>query len=762
LAHKDYKYIGKNVSKVDGFAKVTGEAKYVGDLFFPGMLYGKILYSQVAHAEITGIDVSKAVKLPGVKVVLTYEDAPKNKYTPTGHPYPDDTPLDMLILSKRVRYVGEPVAAVAAVTEEIAKEAAALIEVEYKELPRILTIEEAQARKIEIHEGTKNIAGQTSYEIGRLNEGFNQSDYVFDDKFETQIVQHCSLETHVSIVTYELDGSLVVYSSTQIPFTLRRLLSNSLQIPVGKIKVVKPFVGGGFGSKQDMCQEAINALLAIKARKPVKLEFDREEDMVSSRTRHSMSLEVKTGVTKEGKILARQLKVCSNTGAYSSQGHAVTLNISSVFPVLYPAPNLGFEGTTYYTNLPVAGAMRGYGIPQLTFAVEAHMDNIANKLNLDPIKFRLLNMCQKGYINPTNGVCLESFALPDIIELGRGLSKWHEKRVEETREVDESVRRGTGMACFAYASCTTPDLCEVAGAKIRIVEDGRVILLIGAADIGQGSDTVFAQIVAEELGISMESIKVIGVDTDVCPMDLGAYASRQTYVGGLAVKEAAVKCREKLLDMACKQFSVPIENLECDNGFIIDKFSKETIAGISELSLMSCYNKEKPFEISEEVYNSPKTNAYSFGVNFAEVEVNMKTGEVEVKGIWAIHDSGKIMNPTLAQGQVFGGVCMGIAYALLEELIYDSNTGRILNNNLLDYKIPTIMDVPPIHITFVETEEPSSAYGVKSLGEPPILSTAPAVRNAILNATGIGLNSLPMNPQRVLKAIKEKPSMQVR
>ena len=747
-----YKYIGKGIAKVDGVAKVTGEAKFTGDLYFPNMLYAQVLHSTIAHAKILKIDASKALELPGVVAIFTHNDVPKNKFTWTGHPYPDDTPLDSLILNERVRFVGDPVAAVVATTVDIAKEALSLIEVEYEEIEAILSMAEAMTKETEIHDGTKNIAGDTAYEIGNVTLAFEEAACIIEDEFKTQIAQHCPIETHVSIAIPEANGRVTVHSATQSPFTVRRLLSNALGIPVGNIRVIKSFVGGGFGGKQDMCQEALNAFIALKTRRIVKLEYTREDDIVSTRTRHSMVLKLKTGLNKDGKIIARKLKVMSNTGAYSAHGHSVVLNISSVFPVLYPSMDLSFEGTTYYTNLPIASAMRGYGITQLTYAVESHMDNIAKKINIDPIEFRLKNLCEKGYTGPKSGFDIKSFGLKEILDIGKIKSQWEQKRAQYSSEDDGVIKKGLGVACFAYASCTTPHLTEISSAKVQMNEDGSALLYIGAADIGQGTDTIFAQIAAEELGINIETIKVIAVDTDICPFDLGAYASRQTYVGATAVKDAAIKCKEQILEIASKKYEIAKQKLKISDGYICDENHKP-ITHISEITMEAFYEIGEAKIIHGVASNSPKTNAYSFGANFVEVEVDTKTGKVEIKKIWAIHDSGKIINPVLAEGQVYGGVLMGVAYGLYEE-IHISETGKVFNNNLLDYKIPTIKDVPPIEVIFVETEEPSSGYGEKALGEPPILATAPAIRNAILNATEVALNELPMNPQRVLQGIR--------
>lgn len=749
-----YHYIGNSIPRIDSLPKVTGAAKFVGDLKIPGMLYGKVLRSPYAHAIIKNIDTGRARELPGVITVLTYKDVPQNQYTSTGHPHPDDTPRDMRILDQKVRYVGDAVAAVAAETPEAARKALELIEVEYEVLPAVFTPEEALTGEApEIHHGTKNITGQNCYEIGDVHAGFTMSDLIIEDEFKTPVVTHCPIENHISIAYPEYDGRLTVHSSSQSPHILRRILGVALGMPIGKIRVIKTLVGGGFGGKQDIVQEPLNAALALASGKPVLLEYTREEEMSACRTRHSMQIKLKTGVSKEGKILAREMKVLSNGGAYSSHGHSVCLNIGSQFSPLYPTPNLRYQATTVYTNILVAGAMRGYGIPQLNFAIESHLDNIATKLNLDPIEFRLKNLCQTGDYDQYTGIAINSCGIQEMIEQGKWRTRWDEKRA--CTDHHGKKKKGIGMACFSYVQSTYPHQVELSGARIMLNEDGSASLFLGAADIGQGSDTVFAQMAAEVLGIPIDTIKVISADTDICPFDLGAYASRQTYVTGMAVKKAATACKNDILHVAAKLLNRSPDGMETCAGFVVDKESQEKLLNISEVTMNAFYDLKNPVTITHDAYFTPECNALSFGVTFAEVEVDQATGEIEVINLLCLHDSGKIINPQMAEGQVHGGASMSFGYGIMEQLLIDQQTGRVINNNLLDYKLPTIMDVPPIEAVFIETNEPSSAFGNKSLGEPPNLSPASAIRNAVLQATGIGFNEIPMTPERVLKKLRE-------
>lgn len=749
-----YEHIGRCYNDIHAVSKVTGQAKYVGDMKIEDMLYGKVLWSTKAHARIKRINTEKAKALPGVKTVITWEDVPRNNYCPAGHPYPDDSPQDMYILDNVVRFVGDSVAAIAADSPEIAARALELIDVEYEELPAILSIEDAlKEDAVEIHKDTKNICGQHSYEFGNVSKGFADSDLIVEDEFHTPIVQHCSIENHVSLARVENDGTLTIYSATQIPFHLRRILAHALGLPIGSIRVIKGFVGGGFGGKEDVCQEAINAVLALKTGKPVLLELNREEDIVSTRTRHSMIFKFKTGVSKDGKLLAREMHVFSNTGAYAGHGHCVVYNIDAQFPCLYPTPNIAFHGTTVYTNMPIASAMRSYGIAQYNFAMESHMDNIAKRLKMDPLELRKKNIVKEGFKDPQGYFTVSTCGIEDCLDKGEKLSKWKEP---PKAHQNKYVKVGKGMACFSYASSTFPYNAEMSGARIKMNEDGSIVLFIGSADIGQGNDTIMAQIAAEELGLSLDAVKVIAVDTDLCPFDMGAYASRQANICGMAVKKAAQKCRSILLDCASKVINVSSGELQLKSGWIINRTSGFKYMPIKDMVMEAYYSKGKSIAIDCEDYFTPGNNPLCFGAVFVEIEVDTGTGKIEVRNLWAIHDSGKIINHQTAQGQVHGGAAMGVGYGVLEQLLIDKKTGRTLNNNLLDYKLPTILDIPDIDVHFVETIEPSTAYGNKALGEPPCISVAPAIRNALLNALDLELNAIPLTPERVLRGIKEE------
>ncbi len=754
--------VGKSINRVDAAAKVTGKAKYTADFYEKNMLVGKVLRSPYAHAKVKSIDFSKAKALPGVEAVLTYKDVPQNLYATAGHPYTLDSRHgdfeDKTILTNKARFVGDEIAAVVAIDELTAKKALKLIVVEYEVLEPILTVEDALKKGApRIHADCENnIVSSFGYEFGNVEESLKEADHIFEDEFETGIVQHCQMENHVSYAYVDGDERIVIVSSTQIPHICRRIVGQALGIAWGKIRVIKPYLGGGFGSKQDIILEPLNAAMTLAVGgRPVKLELSREECMIATRTRHAFKCKFKTGVSKEGKVIALHVALISNTGAYASHGHSVAMAAGGKIKPLYSFKAMKFEPITVYTNLPVAGAMRAYGSPQIVFALESHMEDIAKKLDIDSLTFRKRNLRGKGWVDPLSGNKILTCGIEECIEKGKDLIKWEEKK-EKYKNQTGDKRRGLGMACCSYVSGTYPANLEIAGARIILNQDGSVQLQIGATEIGQGSDTVFAQMVAEVIGISVDMVHVISTqDTDVSPFDTGAYASRQTYVTGMAVQKAAEEVKEKILKFAHGIKDIPKEDLTIRDANIIYKNSGGIIMPLSELALQSYYNIAAASLITSDISKNCQVNAMPFGVTFVEVEVDMKTGKIEILEIYNVHDSGKIINPQMAEGQVHGGVSMGIGYALSEQMLFDKETGNPLNNNLLDYKLPTIMDTPNIGVSFVETYEPTGPFGSKSLGEIPTISPAPAIRNAVFDGTGVAFNSIPMNPQRVFEKFKE-------
>ena len=752
--------VGRSIPRVDGIAKVCGRAKYVDDFFERDMLHAKVFRSSIANGRVTRIDVSKARALPGVVSVVTYEDVPQHTFPTAGHPYNLDPKrrdvADRNLLTQRVRFYGDEIAAVVAMDEPTAEEALELIGVEYEEYDPILTAEDAMRDgAVEIHAGTRNIIGHTVYHLGNPDEAFAEADHVFEDEFKTSTVQHCALEDHIAYAYVDEHGRIVVVTSTQIPHICRRIVGQALGIPWGRVRVIKPCVGGGFGSKQDVVLEPLVAFLAtVAGGRPVKLGLSREETFIASRVRHAIHFRFKTGVKKDGTITARELKAVSINGGYASHGHSVVGNCGAKFRQLYSQRAIRFEATTVYTNMPAAGAMRGYGIPQVKFGLESHMENIARELGIDPVEFRLKNLNGEGYEDPLTGIVVRSNGLPECLAKGKHLIRWDEKKATYKGQTADQ-RRGLGVACFCYATGTHPVGMELAGSRIVMNQDGSVQLQIGATEIGQGSDTVFCQMAAETMGIPFEMVHVISrQDTDTTPFSTGAYASRQTYVAGMAVKKAAEQVKAKVLARAGSMLGIPPESMDVADAWVVYKNSGEKIRPLSEIALESYYHMDSSAPITADVTHNAGVNALAYGCTFVEVELDMAIGNVEVLEMYNVHDAGRLINPQLAKAQVHGGVTMGLGYALLEQLLFDPRTGKPLNNNFRDYKVMTAMDIPFIGVDFVETHDPTSPYGNKALGEPPAISPAPAIRNAILDATGIKLNELPMTPQHLLEKFK--------
>jgi xanthine dehydrogenase molybdenum-binding subunit len=747
---------------VDGVSKVTGKAQYVDDIYERHMLHAKVFRSTIANGLVKRIDVSKARELPGVTAVVTYEDVPAHTFPTAGHPYSLDPGhrdvADRNLLTRRVRLYGDEIAAVVAVDELTAEKAVRLIEVEYEEYMPILTADAAlRDGAVEIHEGTKNIVGDgNGYVLGDMEAAFSEADYVFADEFATSTVQHCAMENHSAYAYIDENGKVVVVSSTQIPHLARRMVGQALGIPWGRVRVIKPYIGGGFGGKQDVVVEPLVAFLTTVVHgRPVRLQLTREETFIASRVRHAIHFKLKTGVNQDGTLIARQAEGISLNGGYASHGHAIVSNSGAKYRGLYDQKAIRYEAVTVYTNMPAAGAMRAYGIPQIMFALESHMEDIARELQMDPIEFRLKNIIRPGWVDPISKMVAGSNGLAECIAKGKELIRWDEKQAFY-KEKSGQKRRGLGMANFVYATGTHPVGLEIGGARIVMNEDASVQLQVGATEIGQGSDTVFLQMVAETVGLPMSMVNIVSKqDTDITPVDTGSYASRQTYITGMAVKKAAEEVKRKALDYAWGMTDIPAGAMDIFNGWVVYRHNGEKIMPLADVALDSWYNTTFAAPITADVSNNARVNAFAYGCTFVEVEVDIPLGKVEIVEIYNVHDAGTVINPQLATGQVHGGVSMGIGYALYEQLLFDGKTGKPLNNNLLDYKLMTTMDTPDIGVEFVETYEPTGPYGNKALGEPPAISPAPAIRNAILDATGVKLNRVPMNPQYLVEKFKE-------
>ena len=753
--------IGKSVPRVDAYEKVTGRAKFTDDLVPPRCLVAKVLHATIGNGIVKSIDTSDAEALEGVVKVVTFYDVPDHCYPTPGHPWSVELAhqdvADRNLLTGRVRYYGDDIAAVVAEDEIIASRALKLIKVEYEEYPvEIHPRKSMYGSKPPIHFDKKdNVLARSNYFIGDVDKGMEQSETVVKGTYKTPIVQHCHIENPISYAYME-KGRIVVVTSTQIPHIVRRVIGQALGIPWGNVRVIKPYIGGGFGNKQDVLYEPLNAFLTMQVGgRPVKLDISREETFCNTRTRHSIEFDLAAGVDKEGKLLAKDMHSYSNQGAYASHGHAIAANGLTSWRLQYACPNIRGEAYTIYTNTPVGGAMRGYGIPQVCFAIESFMDDVANEIHIDPLEFRRKNLIrgyyEDAYLKPiaanTNGIF-------ECLEKGAEYIHWDEKRKAYAEQTGD-VRKGVGMALFSYKTGVWPISLEIAGARLSLNQDGSVQLMLGATEIGQGADTVFSQMVAEVLHTDMAHVHIKTVqDTDVSPFDTGAYASRQSFVTGTAVRHCAELLRDKILAYAATLLpEVDAKELRLEDNWIWA--GDEQAMSVAALAEESYYSLTNSSVLTAEVSEQVKKNTIATGCCFAEVEVDIKLGKIRILNIINVHDSGKLLNPQLAEMQVHGGMSMGMGYGVSEQLILDEKTGRPLNGNLLDYKLMTMLDTPDIKADFVEMDDPMGPFGNKALGEPPAIPGAPAIRNAVLHATGVAFNEIPLTPQRLIDGFKK-------
>lgn len=755
--------IGKNMTRVDAFDKVTGSARYTADLEPQGLLVAKVIRSTIANGVVKSFDLEEARKVPGVVKIVTCFDVPDIQFPTPGHPWSVETAhqdiADRKLLNTRVRVYGDDIAAVIAEDDIAAARAARLVKVEYEEYAPLLTVEDAMAEGASrLHdEKPGNVIAHSSFVVGEgtYGEAVKEEGLVEIEKdYRTQSVQHCHIETPISFAYME-KGRIIVTTSTQIPHIVRRVISQALGLPMGRIRVIKPYIGGGFGNKQDVLYEPLNAFLTTQVGgRGVRMEISREETLGCTRVRHAIEFKVKAAARKDGTLVARKLEAYSNQGGYASHAHAIVANSSNEFKQIYKDEKvLESDAWTVYTNLATGGAMRGYGIPQAAFAAECMADDLALALHMDPLEFRKKNCMRPGYVDPHTHVKCNTYGLAECMEKGREFIRWDEKRREYENQTGP-VRKGIGMAIFCYKTGVYPISLETASCRMILNQDGSMQLQMGATEIGQGADTVFTQMAAEVTGITEDKVNVLSTqDTDVSPFDTGAYASRQTYVSGMAVKKTGAIFKEKILDYAAYMLEKPQDTLDVRDNHIVDKETGTQLLPMEELATTAFYSLDRSVHITAEATSHCKTNTFATGACFAEVEVDMPLGKVKVTNIVNVHDSGKLINPKLAAAQVHGGMSMGLGYGLSEQLLFDAK-GRPLNDNLLDYKLPTSMDTPDLNALFVELDDPTGPFGNKALGEPPAIPVAPAVRNAVLHATGVAVDSLPLDPQKMVEHFK--------
>lgn len=757
-------YVGKNATRVDARDKVLGRTRYTDDLCDKGAYIAQVYHSTIAHGRVVSIDVSEAEKIPGVVKVFTCFDIKEKHYFPTaGHPWSTDPShqdvADRLILTEEVRFYGDDIAAVVAEDEVAAAKAIRAIKVEYEEYPFVLDVQEAMKDGApQIHKDyPNNILKHTTIRKGNYEEAIKEPGLVkVEGWYETPTVQHCHIENFICYAEMEGDRITVV-ASTQIPHIVRRVVGQALGVDWGKIRIIKPYIGGGFGNKQDVLYEPLCAWLCMQlGGHLVKLDIPREDTFVTNRVRHSIRSHIISWVRPDGTYAARKLEAFSDQGAYASHGHSIVAKGAGAFPQLYPCDNVEVDAYTIFTNKSVAGAMRGYGIPQAMWAVECHTEDVAARMGMDPVAFRRKNVMPVGFVDAFSKNELYHDSFNQCLDKAMDAIDYERKFKEYQNQTGE-VRRGIGVAVFWYNTAVWPISLETSSCRMVLNQDGSLQVQLGETEIGQGADTAYAQMTADVLGVPMSAVHIVSCqDTDVTPFGTGAYASRQTYTAGFSIRQTALLLRERILKYAHELTRMPPYNLDIVEGNIVRTTDKRVLMSLGELSTEALYSLTNSQHLSAESTAQIKSNAYSFGCTIAEVEVDIPMCRVKLLDIVNVHDAGTLINPALAEAQVHGGMSMGIGFGLSEKLMFDPKTGRALNNNLLDYKLSTFMDHPRLKALFVENPEPTSAFGTKALGEPPTCSVAPAIRNAVYQATGVGVNEAPVNPHNLFRRFTEE------
>jgi putative selenate reductase molybdopterin-binding subunit len=761
--------VGKPELKVDAPKLAQGKPVFTADLHMEGMLYGALLTSPHAHARIKRIDASRARMLPGVQAVLTHEDLPRIKHASGGQSYPQPLPYDQVCLEDKVRHEGDRVAVVAAETLRIAEKALHLIEVEYEVLPAVLDPEQAMQDGAPVihdeddtegvYDAQHNIVHHIEAEVGDVQAAFASAEHIFEGEYRTPKQQHAHLEPHVCITYFDEDDRLVIRTSTQVPFHIRRMVVPLVGLPVKKIRVIKPRIGGGFGNKQEMILEDLCSLLTIKTKRPVYMEYTRTQEFTSSRSRHPNILRYKIGVTN-GQVIAADLYLIGDTGAYGS--HALTVQMVGGFKglTLYNAPNLRFLCDVVYTNKPPAGAFRGYGAMQCQFGIEVLMEEIAEKLGLDVVAFKQANWIKIGepmYLSQALGEgregyeqCIESSGLEGCVAVGLEASDFYAKR-EAHRGQSGRFRHGIGMAVVMHGSGIAG--LDMAAATLKMNDDGSFNLLVGATDLGTGSDTILAQMAAEVLGIPVDDLIVYSSDTDFTPFDKGAYASSTTYISGEAVRKAAIQIRGQIQMHAARMLGIDpsVQLILQDRKVLAPDGRSISLADVALSSLHQRDQHQIMATASHMSYKSPPPAA----AQFAEVMVDTETGDVTVERLLMVVDCGRVINPLTASGQVEGGMAQALGFALYEDLLFNQN-GHLMNARFGSYHVLKADEVPVMDVIFVQTEEPSGPFGAKSVAEVSIDGVAPALVSAIHDAAGAWIRELPATPERVLKALDRK------
>lgn len=757
------KYVNQPIRKKDAMALVTGKPVYTDDIAPKDCLVVKVLRSPHAHAEILEIKKDIAEKLPGIVCVLTYEDVPQKRFTMAGQTYPEPSPYDRLILDKRVRFVGDAVAIVAGETEKAVNQAMKVIKVKYDVLEPVLDFHEAKDNPILVHpednwqalcpvgaDNKRNLCASGLEEHGDVDKVIAESDVVVENTYHTKAVQQTMMETFRTYTQMDTYGRLNIISSTQVPFHVRRILSNALDIPKSKIRVIKPRIGGGFGAKQTVVAEVYPAIVTLKTGRPAKIIYTREESLIASSPRHEMEIKVRIGANKDGHIRGIEVKTLSNTGAFGEHGPTtVGLSGHKSIPLYSKAEAFRFQYDVVYTNKMSAGAYRGYGATQGIFAVESAINELAVKLNMDPVALREMNLTREGDVmHAYYGETANSCTLDRCLERTAEMIGWKEKY--PCRIMPDGKIRGVGIAMAMQGSGISS--VDTGSVSIKINDDGFYALTIGASDMGTGCDTILSQMAADCLDCSVDDIIVYGVDTDVSPYDSGSYASSTTYVTGMATVKACQTLVDKMKAYGAEKLGCSVDDVEFDGEKVYSLKDGSSISRKDIGNAIMCAGENALF--ATEAHSSP-VSPPPFMAGAVEVEVDPETGSVKLIDYAAVVDCGTVVNPNLARVQVEGGLVQGIGMALHENITYNEK-GELAENSLMQYKIPTRMDMGKLRVEFDSSYEPTGPFGAKSIGEIVINTPAPAIAQAIYNATGLRFTELPITPEKIAMGMIDK------
>jgi 4-hydroxybenzoyl-CoA reductase alpha subunit len=750
-----YRVVGHPLPQIDARERALGAAQFVSDLKLPRMLFGRVLRSPHPHARILRIDTSKAKALVGVKAVVTAEDTPQIPFGPRTEDW-------TILAGDKVRFVGDEVAAVAAVDEETAEEALELIQVEYEELPAVFDPLEAMRPEAPlIHDKPKNIVSEFHLTRGDVEEAFKESDFVHSASYFTSQVYQAYLEPMACVTDIDPTGKLTFYLATQIPSMTRLTYAKALNLPLEKIRVVVPYYGGAFGAKMETNLHLIAAILSQKTGRPVRMVNPRQEDFMAGNPRVPMYIDLRIGVKKDGTLMGKEVHVIGAAGGRAVYSMVIVATACYRVDSLYRFQNLKTKGLTVYTNTVPTSCFRGFGNAQMTFALESSMDMIAEAIGMDPAELRIRNGVRTGDVS-IHGWKIGSSGLAECIDKATEASHWKEKRAEKR------FPRGIGLACCNHVSGNRAFAREFDGGAglVRIGREGKVLVYHGESDMGQGQKTVFAQIVAEELGVPLDWVEVAWVDTEVSPFGMGSFATRGTVFGGNGVKAAAAEARRQILELAAEMLEANPVDLEIKEGMIFVKGAPEKSLPFKRAAEEGLYRRGGApivgtgFWVPDTVLPDPVTKygnispAYPFACHIAEVEVDTETGQVNLLNYVAAHDVGRAINPQTTEGQIHGGVAQGIGWALMENMITEK--GRILNPNFRDYVVPGPLDLPPIKSILVEPIDPNGPFGAKGIGEPALNPVPAAVANAIYHAIGVRITELPITPEKILKALKAR------